>query len=161
MNQERARSMQRISSRMTFFSKTIFPVIWFGFLGIFVVMTFIASKSKHGPPLAMIAAPLIMAALGFLMMKKLVWDLADEVRDGGSFLVVRFGRDEERILLSNIVNVSYAYTMNPPKVTLTLRTPSRFGNEVSFSPPVRFIPFAKSPVVADIIQRVDAARRAS
>ena len=124
-------------------------------------MILFARKGKDAPPLAMLAVPMIMVLFGFFMMKKLVWDLADEVLDGGSFLVVRFGRDQDRIPFSNIVNVSYAYMVNPSRVTLTLRMPSRFGNEVSFSPPVRFIPFTKSPVVADIIQRVDAARRAS
>jgi hypothetical protein len=49
--------------------------------------------------------------------------------------------------------------INPPRVTLTLRQPSIFGTEVSFSAPVRFIPFAKSPLVEDLIRRVDAARR--
>jgi hypothetical protein len=92
-------------------------------------------------------------------MKKLVFDLADEVLDDGDSLVVRFGSDQERIPVSQIINVSYSYMSNPVRVTLTLRTPGLFGKEIKFSPPQRFVPFAKSPIVADLIDRIDAARR--
>ena len=63
-------------------------------------------------------------------------------------------------MVSEIVNVSYSYMQNPNRVTLTLRTPCQFGKEVSFSPPARFLPFAKSPMIAGLIDRIDAARRA-
>ena len=41
--------------------------------------------------------------------------------------------------------------------------PGRFGSEVTSSPRVRFSlnPFAKHPVVQDLIVRVDKARRAA
>ena len=152
--------MQRISSRMTFFNKTIFPLFWFGFLAFIVVLILFTKNDRGGPPLFALVGPAFMAVIGIFIMKKMVWDLADEVMDAGDFLLVRFGTEQEQIPLSNIVNISYSYMMNPARVTLTLRTPSRFGNEVSFSPPQRFIPFAKSPLIANLIERVDAARRA-
>lgn len=151
--------MQRISSRNTFFAKRIFPVIWFGFLVFFVAVTLV-SKPKGGLPVVVFLVPACMAVFGYVLMKKLVFDLADEVLDAGDALVVRFGSEQERISLSEIINVSYSYMVNPPRVTLTLRTPCLFGKEVSFSPPTRFVPFAKSPIVAELIERVDAARRA-
>jgi len=89
-----------------------------------------------------------------------VFDLADELFDAGDSLIVRFGTERERVLLAEIINVSYSYMMNPARVSLTLRTPGRFGKEISFSPPQRFVPFAKSPIVANLIDRIDAARRA-
>jgi hypothetical protein len=104
--------------------------------------------------------PAFMAVLGYFMMKKFVFDLADEVLDAGDALIVRFGGEQQRIPLSEIINVSYSYMQNPNRVTLTLRTPCQFGKEVSFSPPARFLPFAKSPIVAELIERIDAARRA-
>jgi hypothetical protein len=99
------------------------------------------------------------AAFSYFLLKKMVFDLADEVFDAGDSLIVRFGSEQERILLSQIINVSYSYVTNPARVTLTLRTPGRFGKEITFMPPQRFIPFAKSPIVADLIDRIDAARR--
>jgi hypothetical protein len=152
--------MQRISSRSTFFYKRVFPVFWFGFLVIFVA-TALSKGSLSGVPLAVfILPPLFMALFFYFIMKKLVFDLADEVLDAGDALIVRFGSEQQRIQLSEIINVSYVYMMNPPRVTLTLRTPCQFGKEVSFSPPTRFLPFAKSPIVTELIERVDAARRA-
>ena len=92
-------------------------------------------------------------------MKKIVFDLADEVTDCGDFLVVRFADIQERIALSNIMNISYSVMMNPPRVTLTLREACCFGKEVSFSPPISWVPFSKSPVITELIERVDATRR--
>jgi hypothetical protein len=152
--------MQRISSRSTFFSKRVFPIIWFGFLA-FIVLTMMRIKTAHNAHFSggVLIGPVIMAIFGFYIMKKLVFDLADEVSDDGDALVVRFGSEEERIPLSEIMNVSYSYMSNPNRVTLTLRTPGRFGKEIAFTPPQRFLPFAKSPIVADLIERIDAARR--
>lgn len=152
--------MRKISSRSTFIVKRVFPLVWFGLLGFFVVIILFTKDSEGGPPLFVLIFPVIMGVFGWFMMKKMVWDLADQVLDAGDFLVVRFGNEQEQVPLSNIINISYSYMMNPPRVTLTLRAAGRFGNEVSFSAPQSFIPFAKSPVVDDLIRRVDAARRA-
>ena len=151
--------MQRISSRSTFFTKRVFPVIWFGFLAFFVFATIRTKKARDLNPAGILIGPAIMAGVGFFVMKKLVFNLADEVSDDGDALIVRFGSEEERIPLSQIMNVSYSYMSNPNRVTLTLRTPCRFGTEVAFTPPQRFLPFAKSPIVADLIERIDATRR--
>ncbi|HTV83405.1 MAG TPA: hypothetical protein VME18_12200 [Acidobacteriaceae bacterium] len=151
--------MEPISSRMTFYYKRIFPLIWFGFLAFMAVTVFAASHESGGPPPFVLVVLALMALVGAFIMKKLVWDLADEVLDGGDALVVRFGDHQERIPLADIMNVSYAWVQGPPRVTLTLRTAGKFGNELSFAAPNRFIPFAKSPVIVDLIQRVDAARQ--
>jgi hypothetical protein len=152
--------MQRISSRGTFINKRVFPVVWFGFLAVFFTAPMLGRGPRGDVPFGFLVVPIFMGIFGYFLMKKMVFDLADEVFDDGNSLVVRIGGEEERIPLSEIINVSYSSMANPSRVTLTLRTPGRFGKEVSFSPPQRFLPFAKSPIVADLIERVDAARRA-
>jgi hypothetical protein len=151
--------MQRISSRATFWNKRIFPLIWFGMLAFFVFLVLRDMRRTGG----VLVAPFIvlagMAAFSYFLLKKMVFDLADEVFDAGDSLIVRFGSEQERILLSQIINVSYSYVTNPARVTLSLRTAGRFGMEITFMPPQRYIPFAKSPIVADLIERIDAARR--
>ena len=104
--------------------------------------------------------PIFMAGMGYLMMKKLVFDLVDEVWDRGDALLVRNGRKDEVIPLSAIMNVSYITIQSPKRVTLTLREPCRFGREVSFMPPAMPVwkPFAKSPIIEELIARIDAAR---
>jgi len=152
--------MRRISSKMTFFSKRIFPVIWFGFLLIFVTASFpIALTSGEIPPAPFFIVPVIMAIFGYFLFKKLVFDLVDEVWDDGDTLVVKNRGQEVRIALSEIMNVSYSMFVNPARVTLLLRRPSVFGREISFSPPARFSPFSKSPIIDELIDRIDAKRR--
>jgi hypothetical protein len=150
--------MPCLSSRATFRYKWIFPAIWFGFLLIFVATSFFQG-SKAASPVPFLLAPLAMAVFGYFIMKKFVFDLADEVLDAGDALVVRKGQREERIALSDIMNVSYSPLVNPPRVTLSLRTPGTFGNQISFCAPLRFVPFSSSPAIDELIQRIDAARR--
>jgi hypothetical protein len=152
--------MRRISSRATFWYKRVFPIIWFGFLAAFIAIgVFASAHNDRSQLMPFIVLPALMAVAGYFIMKKLVFDLADEVWDDGAALIVRDKGREDRIALSNIMNVSYSQFLNPPRVTLMLRQPSNFGSEISFSAPVRYIPFAKSPLIEDLIRRVDAARR--
>jgi hypothetical protein len=135
---------------MTFFHKRIFPWVFFGFLVVFVVFTTVLGfgKGQVAPPIFYVV-PVVMAAFAYFLLRKLVFDLADEVVDLGDMLLVRNGGKEDRIALSDIRNISYTFA-NPPRVTLSLRKPSMFGDEVSFSPPAHFKffnPFAKNPIV--------------
>lgn len=152
---------KRISSRNTFFLKRIFPLAWFGIIALILgTQLTLIRHSGRPPPAAVFIAPVILLALGYFILRRLVYDLADEVYDEGDALRVRFGSEEERIALGEIINVSSTMLTNPPRVTLTLRNPGRFGKEVTFSPPQRFLgAFRSNPLVADLIERVDAARR--
>ena len=154
--------MRRISSGMTFFYKRIFPIIWFGFLVLFMVAPFVAPMfgiPVSGSPVPFLFAP-VMMIVGYFAMKKLVFNLVDEVLDAGDALVIRNGHLEERVPLSEIVNVGYSQYMNPPQVTLSLRNPGTFGDRVSFCAPVSLVPtFSTSPIIDELIKRIDAARR--
>ena len=149
--------MKKISSGMTTYHKKIFPAIWFGFLGLFVIGGLASGSLTRDLPVIVI--PLAMAGFGFFFMKKLLWDLADEVYDDGETLLVKQGDDQERIPLSNIMNVSITNS-SPRRITLRLRNPGRFGNEVTFAPKqgLTFNPFAKNEVAEDLILRVERAR---
>jgi len=151
--------MRLISSKMTFFNKRVFPAIWFGFLAVFIGLALFSGAGRNPASLLpVLIAPAIMIVFGYVIMKKLVFDLADEVWDDGDSLVVKNGGQEQRIALSDIKNVSYSPFVNPPRVTLSLRRPTVFGDEITFSAPLRLVPFSKSPVITDLIERVDQAR---
>src|SRR5262249_55747223 len=64
---------------------------------------------------------LLLAVFAYRFMKKLVFNLADEVLDAGNALVVRSGGQEERIALFHIQNVNYSPTLARP------RSPCRWG----------------------------------
>jgi hypothetical protein len=150
--------MKRISSTWTFFNKKLFPLLWFGFLTFFVV-TMVHTRVPNADPMFLII-PALMALFGFFLMKKLVWDLVDEVYDCGDFLLIRNRGEEDRVALANVMNVNASTFVNPPRITLRLRNPGKFGQEVSFSPVTGFSlnPFAKNQVAEDLIVRVDQAR---
>jgi hypothetical protein len=151
--------MRRISSRMTFFNKRVFPAIWFGFLILFAGGALYSSAGHGTPQFKFLIMPVLMIVLGYFFMRRLVFDLVDEVWDDGNALVIKNRGDEERIALSDIKNVSYSPFMNPPRVTLSLRRPTVFGDEIAFNAPTRFIPLTKSPIIVELIDRVDLARR--
>lgn len=151
--------MRCISSKKIVFSKKIFPVIWFGFLAFSVANSIISGAYRDD--MMSIVIPCIMAVFGFFVMKTLVWDLVDEVFDCGDYLLVKGRGIEERVPLTNIMNVSSSMNTNPSRVTLSLATPNRFGREIAFSPirNITFNPFAKNAIVEDLIIRVDRARQ--
>ena len=126
--------MKRISSKGTFFYKRVFPLFWFGFIAFIVIIVLLTSGRTHAAPIPFLVAPVVMAAFGYALLRKLVFDLADAVGTTAT---------------------------NPGRVTLALREPGRFGKEISFSPARRFLAFARSPVINELIERVDAARRGS
>jgi hypothetical protein len=151
--------MPRISSSATFFYKRVFPIIWFGFLLIFVAISlFSGSRSGAFPPVPFLIMPALMMVIGYVIMKKLVFDLVDEVLDAGDALLIRNGSQQGQVPLSEIMNVSYSQLVNPPRVTLSLRNPGAFGAKVTFCAPLRFMPFSTSPVIDKLIERIDAAR---
>ena len=150
--------MRRISSRTTFFYKRLFPVFWFGFLILSVAAPVIFGRHQPTPPAPFFIAPVVMAIVGFFIMKR-VFNLVDEVWEDGDTLLVRNRGQEERIALRDIKNVNYSAYARPPRVTLLLRRNTVFGDQISFGAPIRFIPFATSPIIDDLIERVDAARQ--
>jgi len=149
--------MKRISSKQTFYVKKILPVILFAVA--FAPMLVVYSETGSFHPGTVAPAILIAIFLAFIY-PKLVWGLADEVYDGGDYLLVKRGDLEDRVALSDVMNVSASMMVNPPRITLRLARPSKFGNEVMFSPirPATLNPFARNAVADDLIVRADAAR---
>jgi hypothetical protein len=148
----------KLSSARTRFQKRIFPVIWFGFLAFFLAITLTTGVAAINP--VAVVVPLVMGVFGYFLFRHLVFDLVDEVYDCGDELLVRNGGVEERLPLSNIINVSATMMVNPPRITLRLDRPGRFGPEIAFSPVTRFgfRLFARNPIAEDLILRVDRAR---
>lgn len=140
-------------------TKRIFPTVWFGFLALFLLVSLGSKSAGSDIPLPLLFVPIAMGGLGYFLMKNLVFDLVDEVWDAGSELLVKNKGRQARVALTDIMNVSYDVMMNPQRVTLTLRQPSLFGREITFAAPSTWMPFAKSPIIEDLIERIDAARR--
>ena len=81
--------MKKLTSKATFFNKRIFPLIWFGFLGVFLCVGLFSIASGKGPVVPFLVVPIGMAIFGYFLMKKLIWDLIDEVYDDGTSLLFK------------------------------------------------------------------------
>jgi hypothetical protein len=152
--------MKRISSKSTFFYKRLFPPLWFGILACIVISMLLGSRHSHGANLAAPVVPIVMAAVGYLIFRALIFNLVDEVWDEGDALLVRSAGIEQRIPLANIVNVGFSTMTRPERVTLTLREPGALGREITFIAPTRFLALGRSPIIDELIERIDRARRA-
>lgn len=143
--------MRKISSSLTFYHKRLFPIFWFGFLG-FIVLLGVAHGWRKGFSLAPILVPAGMMIFGYLIMKRLIFGLADEVYLNNDIVVVRNGGDEDCFPVTNILNVNASQMANPERITLLLRTPCKFGDTISFLSPTRWWPFSESPIAAELIR---------
>src|SRR4051812_23272545 len=75
-------NMRCISSRTTFYQKRIFPVVFYGGLVAFLaVPVFFGLSSGRYPPMPVLVIPILAGIIIFLIMKKMVFDLVDEVWD--------------------------------------------------------------------------------
>lgn len=102
-----------------------------------------------------------MGGSAYFIMKQLVFKLVDEVYDCGTYLLVKNKGQEDKIMLVDILNINTIFFSNPPQSTLILAKPCVCGKEISFSPINKFIfnPFKNSPVIDDLIVRIDQAKR--
>ena len=66
--------MKRISSKMTFFYKRIFPVVMLGFLLLFVTGALASQRGVNGPPAAFfLLVAGFLAVILFLLFRKLIF----------------------------------------------------------------------------------------
>lgn len=152
--------MRLISSRATVHYKRVLPIFWFAILALAVVGVALSAPAPRAPAVLSVGSlAAILAAIGYLIFRRLVFDLVDEVWDDGAALVVRNGGREDKIALTDIADIHYTVAINPPRVTLSLKRPGSFGTTVAFCAPLRFIPFMTSPAIDALIARVGAANR--
>jgi hypothetical protein len=151
--------MKRISSGMTLISKKVFPAVWIVVLVAIIGGGVVEGKGASDP--WFFAPPVFMLALGMVVWRVLVFDLADEVFDMGAFLLVRRGSVEDKIYFANVMNINSSFATNPSRITMRLSKPSKFGGTVAFTPAAAptVNPFAKNPIVEELIQRVYSERQ--
>ena len=141
--------------------KRVFPIFWFGFIALCVLIN-VASGMLTKAPIFLLV-PIIMAGFGYVLMKKLVWDLMDEVYDCGDHLLIRNRGEETSVRLADVVNVSATTMVNPPRITLRVAgaETGKLGGDIAFSPsrPLFYNPFRLNPIAEDLMMRADEARQ--
>ena len=151
--------MKLLSSSGTYWQKRVFPFLWFGGLGLFMVGGGIMPAGPWQSRLPFVVIPLFMAVFGYTLFRKLLFDLADEVYNLGDTLLVRNKGMEVHIPLTNIIIVSASTFTNPPRITLRLREPCDLGKDISFMVPTSFNPFKRNTLANELADRIDALRR--
>jgi hypothetical protein len=144
--------MRRISSKLTWWLKKAFPVFWFGFTGLFIFVGGFEVILQQAPAFLLLP-PFVLAAFGYVMMRWLVFPLADEVWIDGDDIVVRNNGYEDRFPITNIINVENSRFMNPERITLTLKEPCALGSEIVFSPLERLLKITRHPLAEELIRR--------
>ena len=147
--------MKKISGS-TFYFKKLFPTVWFGFLVFFFFISLTSGAS--GASVMFLVVPVIMAVFGYFFFQKMVWNLADEVYDYGDFLEFRQGQKTQRVSLNEIINIDYSHMSSPERVVIHTRQAGAIGKELAFCLPMRIHLYSKSPLIKELIERVDAAR---
>ncbi len=153
--------MTRLSARGTYFVKRLIPLALFGVAGL-ILFSIVSARQRGGKdPELHVFVPFLLLFFGvaYFIFRKLVLDLVDAVWDDGDALVIKNRHQEVRIPLSEIMSVGYAGFQNPSRVTLYLRHPSRFGDEIAFATPARVFSFRLPPKIRELMVRVDEARR--
>ncbi len=153
--------MVRLSSTIVPITKRLFPIVWVG--GLVLMALFTVLEFREGVQLTDLlvfySVLALMALAGYIMMRKFFSGLVDQVYDEGSTLLFRTRHGETRVHLHDIKNVNYEVLVNPQRVTISLRTPSELGTELSFSPTTGLMPMKRNPAIDDLIDRIDQARR--
>jgi hypothetical protein len=144
---------------MTFFHKRLLP-------SVFAVVIFLVSCGILVAALAkpiilpLIALPLFAMISGYAMMKHWVLDLVDEVWDDGDAIIVRNHGIEREFALSDFVNVTYAGSINPRRISLWPREISKeFGPEIPFIPPFTMQTFCMPPLAVELKARIERCRQ--
>lgn len=138
--------MNKISSARTAGMKKIIPGFFFAACAVACLVGLFGKPVDPG----LIVISVVAAVLGALLMAATVLDLADEVFDDGSHLLVRNGRVEERIALQDIESAQLSRWGNPTRLTLRLRKSGKLGNAVIFIP--RGVQWPHKPGLAEELE---------
>lgn len=133
------RSTQSIPVRAISFKNTALfkRGIW---LSAIALVMFVAAPSVldgnlwKNPLPSVIAVGILCVALIYFFWNTQMHRLADEVLDGGDQLMVRRGRVAENIPLSQVSAVEVSSSGGFHRITILLRTASKFGRRIEFLP---------------------------
>lgn len=111
----------------------------------------------------LIAVPIVIGIITLILFKIFIWDLADEVFDGGDYLLFRKRGVEQKVAFADIEDIHYLSYTSPRRVTVTCRRSGRLGRKLVFMPSIlsSLNPFKTPPMVAGLMERVKSAQAAS
>jgi hypothetical protein len=151
--------VNRLSAERMYLAKWVVPLLVY--VAVSADMLWKESQKTRPEYAILICVLAVVAVIFVVVFKRRMWSLADEVLDGGAFLLVRFGTRQVSINLGNITEVETDAQLGATTVRLRLATPCEFGGVISFlARSTSRNPFAPNPLVEDLIARVSGAHAA-
>lgn len=139
---------RELSSKQTFFLKIILPIIFIVlFLAAFIGLILGYKKSEIFITIViiMLAFPVGIVSMYFTLMRYKKVSIDDD------FLYVSNYRNEIKIPLSNIADVSETKWIRTRPITIYLKNESEFGRKIIFTPKMNgFRVFADNPIVVEL-----------
>jgi hypothetical protein len=137
-----------------YLAKWVFPPVIFVSVSVYILWK--ESQKANPEYVILFSALAVMAVIFVVVFRRRMWSLADDVLDGGTYLLVRFGTREASINLANITKVDVESQLGATTVRLRLATPCEFGGVVSFlAKSTSRNPFALNVIAEDLIARVN------
>lgn len=152
---------RRLSSRCTWWYKRGIPYTFFGFAALWTVATLTAMFVAATLEPCLLVAPILIAAVAFVMMKAMGHSVVDGVWDDHTHLVVRDRGKEVRVPLASVERVHCSQCLSPQRITLALREWSDLGNPIAFIPRGAWVYWAQHPLAAELRRRAAQARHQS
>jgi hypothetical protein len=107
-------------------------------------------------PVVVLLFPLAAPVFFYLLWRRMLAPLVDEVWLDETDFVVRNGQWEERIPVDKVCQVESLSFFNPERIVLTLREPCPFGDKIVFLPPIRLfrLPFSPHPLADELTEMI-------
>lgn len=148
---------RELSSKQTFFLKIILPIFFVAMLMTVFAGIIFSSKKVELLPLIIIL-PLIGLAGMFVMYLTVM--RYKKVSVDEQFLYISNYRNEIKVPLSNISDVTETKWIRTRPITIHLKNDSEFGRKIVFTPKMNgFRVFADNPIIAELKELANFNKR--
>lgn len=156
---ERPIYMNQLSAKASSSYKRLFAIIFYSVAALLYVWFVSAMFYDQEFDLLILCTPLILAVIGYFMMKDAMIGLVDEVLDCGEYLLIKHEGKETEVKLSDIVQFDYAYATTPPMISMTYHKYQKNGKTIRFSPALQGDLSRPDPEIQRLIQRIEASKK--
>jgi len=136
--------MPQLSARHMYLAKWLLPILTF--VGV-AIWTFAKKMPRTATELVSYGFALtVLACFLIYFLRRDIRCLADDVLDGGAFLIVR--------LLADVVGIDVTHQLNATRIVLQLRVPGVLGDKLEFFPKVSHPWGGRNEIADDLAARI-------
>jgi hypothetical protein len=145
-------TLPRLSAKRMYLAKWLPFVV----VGGIVAWQWTEEAQKPSPDFVVLAVvTLIVICVVIRQQLRHAWRLADEVLDGGEYLIVKRGKNVVRVELSQISDAAASSMLNATTVFLHLSVQCEFGAMIEFLADSGGNRWKPSPIASELVSRVE------